>query len=106
MKLPRERNKYGNKKTGGFASKREHLRYHELKILEMAGEISDLKTQVSFEIVPKNDKFRAVKYIADFAYNDINGNRIVEDSKGFETQIFKLKRKLMYHVHGIEVVCS
>ncbi|NOQ50932.1 MAG: DUF1064 domain-containing protein, partial [Desulfuromonadaceae bacterium] len=66
---------------------------------------SELKTQVTFEVVPKTEKFRAVRYIADFTYLDRNGNYVVEDSKGMKTQIFIVKQKLMYHVHGIEVIC-
>lgn len=102
----RKRSKYRNRRTDdGFASRREKRRFNELCLLQMKGEISDLKTQVPFVIIPKNSKFRACKYIADFTYLDSQGQLVVEDAKGFSTYEFKIKQKLMYHMHGIEVVC-
>lgn len=98
-------NKLGNVRTAGFASKREAKRYHYLRLLERAGEISELKCQVRYEVIPKTDKFRAVHYVADFTYRNGFGDLVVEDAKGFKTYHFKLKQKLMYHVHGIEVIC-
>ena len=98
-------NKYGNQKTEGFDSKREARRYRDLFLLQKAGEISELQTQVTYELIPKNKKFRAVKYIADFIYMDSQGEYVVEDSKGMKTDVFIIKQKLMLHVHGIEVVC-
>ena len=100
-----KKKKYGNVKTNGFASQREANRAGELKLLERAGEISDLEFQPMFVVVPKTDKFRAVKYIADFRYRDKHGEVITEDAKGVKTKEFIIKQKLMYHVHGIEVVC-
>ena len=41
-------------------------------------------------------------YIADFVYIQ-NGNLVVEDTKGFRTEAYKIKRKLMLHVHGIRI---
>jgi hypothetical protein len=99
------RSKYGNVKTNGFDSKREYMRYRDLLLMEKAGMISHLQTQVRFEIVPKTDRFRGVHYIADFVYLDKNGDRVVEDSKGKKTALFIVKQKLMYHVLGIEVIC-
>ncbi|NOQ48725.1 MAG: DUF1064 domain-containing protein [Methanococcoides sp.] len=98
--------KYGNKKTAGFDSKREAMRYRDLDLLQKAGEISELKTQVTFEVVPKQEGERAVKYIADFSYFDLNGNYVVEDVKSpaTKTPAYVIKRKLMLHVHGIRVL--
>ena len=82
-----------------FDSKREAERYGELKLLERAGKILDLKLQPRFELQPafrtKDGKaIRCVEYVADFTYIE-NGTRIVEDCKGMQTDVFKLKLKLL-----------
>ena len=100
------RRKYGNKKCDGFDSIREARRYKDLSYLQKSGMISDLKTQVTYVVVPKTEKFRAVKYIADFTYLDATGKFVCEDSKGMKTRLFIVKQKLMFHVHGIEVICT
>lgn len=85
-----------------FDSKREMDRYIDLLLLERAGEISELRLQVSFELIPKQAGERSCKYIADFAYTR-NGEMIVEDAKGVRTPEYVIKRKLMLWVHGIKV---
>lgn len=108
-KAPTKPAKYGNKKTGGYDSKRESDRATALKMMRMAGEIQCLREQVKFELIPSqrgdDGKVieRAVAYIADFVYEK-NGRVIVEDSKGFKTPDYIIKRKLMMFVHGIQVV--
>lgn len=92
-------NKYGNKKTiidgVTFDSKKEANRYSELKLLEKAGEIQDLRLQEEFELVPKQSDERKVVYKADFTYFDKAKNiQVVEDTKGFKTREYILKRKL------------
>lgn len=102
--------KFRNKQTWGFDSKKEAKRFIELKRLEEQGVISDLKTQVRFELLPKqcgldgNAKERAVHYIADFVYVR-NGKRVVEDVKSpiTRTPAYVIKRKLMLYMHGIEI---
>lgn len=95
--------KYHNKKTivNGitFDSKLEAKRYNELKLMERSGIIKDLQLQPSFELIPtfkKNGKtFRACSYKADFTYYDQEKQQqIVEDTKGFETKDYKIKKKL------------
>lgn len=86
-----------------FDSKKEASRYCELKILERAGQIQDLQMQVKYELIPKQDGERACTYIADFVYADENGQTIVEDTKGFKTKDYIIKRKLMLFVHGIKI---
>ena len=94
-------NKYGNKKVQidcyVFDSVKESKRYKELKLLERAGEITNLELQPRFllqEGFKKNGKtFRKIEYIADFKYIE-NGKTIVEDVKGMQTDVFKLKHKL------------
>ncbi len=58
--------KYGNRRTNGYASKREASRAQELRLLEKAGKIHNLREQVPFELIPKQDGERARKYVADF----------------------------------------
>lgn len=78
-----------------FASKAEMARYDELKMLEKAGKISDLKLQPRFLLIPKVNKGdRATYYIADFAYIK-DGKPIIEDVKGYKTAVYKLKIKLL-----------
>jgi len=88
-----------------FDSKREAARWQELKLMEKAGEISNLQRQVRFELTPTFKKpgertERASTYTADFVYTE-NGETVVEDSKGFRTETYKLKRKLMIDKYGI-----
>lgn len=91
-----------------FDSKKEATRYFELKLLQRAGQISDLKTQVAFDIAPDcyihGKLSRARQYIADFTYSVIKtGEHVVEDVKGKLTDVYILKRHLMKVVHNIEI---
>ena len=104
-------NKYHNKKIEidgmTFDSQKEYERWCELKILAKAGVITELRRQVSFEVVPACRKSdgkmeRAVKYIADFVYRE-KGKLQVEDVKGFKTPEYIIKRKLMLEKYGITV---
>lgn len=100
-------NKYGNKRVGKNASIKEHKRAGELKLMQMAGEISNLREQVTYELLPEQkDKDgnlleNNLSYRADFVYYDKKGNLVVEDSKGYRTEEYKIKRKLMLFIHGI-----
>lgn len=93
--------KYKNKKTQidmyVFDSAKEAQRYRELTLLERAGEISNLELQPRFllqESFKKNGKtYRKIEYIADFKYIE-NGKTIIEDVKGLQTEVFKIKHKL------------
>jgi len=121
------RSKYNNVKTVvdgiKFDSKREASRYGELKLLEKSGDIFNLQLQpkYTFEInnmILRNEKKSngakgaPVSYTADFRYKVETlhhlGDKpiiklIIEDSKGFKTDIYKIKKALMLAVHGIEV---
>lgn len=80
-----------------FASMGEMNRYLELKMLETAGIISDLELQPKFLLIPKTEKGgRAVYYYADFKYTK-NGSIIYEDVKGVQTDVYKLKKKLLFY---------
>lgn len=101
-------NKYGAKKikdpaTGYvFDSKKEFIRWCELRIMERGGKISGLKRQVKYELIPKQTGERACYYVADFVYRQ-DGNTVVEDCKGYRTDAYKIKKKLMLQVHGIRI---
>ena len=123
--------KYKNKKVEFegmvFDSKKELCRYKELKELERQGLISDLKLQVSYELIPaqyetferygkrgqrlKDGKRlleRPLTYIADFVYTQ-DGKLVVEDVKGYRNAAsagyakFVIKRKLMLYINGVKI---
>lgn len=102
-------NKYGAKRTTidgiTFASKREAARWCDLKLMQRAGIIRDLERQVPLEIVPKTDKHRARYYVADFVYTDTaTGEKVYEDSKGCATQVYQLKKAIVYAKYGIDII--
>lgn len=118
------RNKYHAKKVSicgiEFDSKKEGMRWLLLKDMERTGEISDLRRQVPFELLPAiyrdftvhlktKDKVerklvqRAVHYVADFVYLDKEGKQIVEDTKGLRLPDYILKKKMMLALLGIEI---
>lgn len=98
------RAKFGNKKTVvdgiTFDSKAEATRYSTLKVLEKANIVADLRLQVPYELTVNG--LKVCRYIADFVYT-MDGKEIVEDVKGMRTPEYKLKRKLMLAVFGIEI---
>ena len=98
--------KYHNSKTVidgiRFDSKKEAKRYLELKILEKAGAIKDLRRQVPYVLINKSRYGRAIKYVADFTYYE-DDKLVVEDVKGVRTPVYKLKKRLMAEVYEIEV---
>jgi len=99
------RNKYGAKKTTvdgiTFASKKEALRYSELKILEKAGQISRLEWQIQYVLAPAvriGGRMRpSLRYYADFRYRTHDGQTVIEDVKGgsVRTEGYRIKRHLM-----------
>ena len=106
-------NKYGNKKveTNGiiFDSVKEYRRYNELKLLEKAGVIKDLELQKKFLLQPsytntEGKHIREISYIADFYYFD-NEKKcyVVEDTKGYLTDVYKLKKKLFEYKYNLVI---
>lgn len=101
------KNKYGNKKCMAngitFDSKKEMYRYLELKGLEDAGLIVDLKLQHHFTLSesfrrPDGELIRKIEYVADFTYFDNEGKFVVEDVKSEATRknpVYSLKKRLM-----------
>lgn len=110
---PQARPKYRNKKTeiGGvkFDSKAEASRFIALKRMEEAGLITDLRRQVPFELAPavhlpgKCRMSPPLRYFADFVYVQ-DDRQIVEDVKGFITEVYRIKRHLLKALHGIDIV--
>lgn len=122
------RTKYGNRKVSVdgrvFDSRKEARYYLFLKDAERKGEISDLRMQVPYEIVPAiyedevvhlktKDKIvkrcvqKAVHYVADFVYHDnATGREEVVDVKGGQatkTDVYRLKKKMMLAFNGIAI---
>ena len=101
--------KYHNQKTKTIDgiehdSKREAARWAELLMLQRAGEIYNLRRQVAFELIPKQEGERACNYIADFVYVDNKtGKTVVEDAKGVRTDVYKIKKKLMLWRYDIKI---
>lgn len=91
-----------------FDSKKEAKRYGELKLLEKAGQISHLRLQHKWPL--EINGFLICTYKCDFYYHehfkDGGWDEVVEDVKGMKTPIYKLKKKLMKAIHGIEILES
>lgn len=85
------RRKFGNKIVTiegiKFHSKKEGNRYVYLKSLLQQKKIFDLELQPEFPFP------MGFSYFADFKYTDLTGKIIIEDPKGFQTDVFKLKKK-------------
>jgi hypothetical protein len=105
--------KYRSRKTTvdgvTYDSAKEARRGAELRLLERAGAISDLRTQEKFVLIPpqkRNGKVveRPVTYIADFVYTE-NGQTVVEDVKtpATRTPQYVIKRKLLLWEFGLQV---
>ncbi len=100
--------KYRNQPTSvadhDFASKSEAKRYEELLLLERNGEVRDIRLQVPYRL-----EFNGIlicKYVADFVYNELRKgvwSEVVEDRKGYRTPIYRLKKKMMKVIKGIEI---
>lgn len=104
-----------------YDSVKEYRRFKELSLLERAGTIQNLQRQVKYVLIPAQRAFtneidkkgnfkkgklleRECSYIADFVYVDMQTGRLtVEDTKGFRTKDYIIKRKLMLWVYGIQV---
>ena len=103
--------KYGNHRTVvdgyTFDSKAEARRYQELRLMEQAGEIRNLRVHPPYPLYCPGDDCEIVRvacYVADFDYWDVPGDRfVVEDVKGQRTAIYSLKRKWLRLQAGIEI---
>ena len=102
-------NKYHNikvyRKGVKYDSKKEAKRGFELELLEKANLISELERQKKFELQPSyqynGETIRAINYYADFTYKE-DGKLIVEDTKGFRTKEYLIKKKLLLYKYDID----
>ncbi|WP_290456954.1 DUF1064 domain-containing protein [Muribaculum intestinale] len=105
----KKKSKYHAEKCNGYDSKKEYYRAQQLKLWLKAGVISELREQVVFLLIPsqinsEGIEEKPVRYKADFVYIDnATGQMVVEDTKGFRTPEYIIKRKLMLQVHGITI---
>ena len=110
----RGKNKYNNitVECDGytFDSKRECLRYQQLKLMEKAGEITDLEVHPSYDVVINGEPVRysvskrPISIELDFLYFDkVKGQKVVEDVKGRDNAVSRIKRALFEHIYGIKV---
>jgi len=122
-----QKSKYGSRKVTvdgvTYDSVKEYRRFKELSLLERAGTIQNLQRQVKYVLIPAQREYcneiytkgrkkgcfkpgklleKECSYIADFAYIQ-NGEIVVEDTKGFRTNDYIVKRKLMLWIHGIRI---
>lgn len=102
-------NKYHAQKTPVgdkvFDSKREADRYVELMIMQNMGVIKGLECQKPYKLVKgkwRNGRPFSITYKADFVYS-LDGEIVVEDVKGYRTEVYKIKKKLMKAIYGIEI---
>ena len=100
--VPERQNKYNNKKPTvdgiTFDSKKEASYYQTLKLFKKAGHIKDFELQPKFELLsPKKDHVtgRGIYYRADFKVFYPNGQEKIVDVKGYKTNVYKLKKKLL-----------
>jgi hypothetical protein len=85
-----------------FDSKKEAARYLDLELYQKAGAITELELQPKFSI--DINGVHICNYFADFSYLDGYGQRTVEDVKGMKTPVYKLKKKMVKAVHGIDII--
>jgi hypothetical protein len=103
--------KYNNRPTGGYHSRKEHDHAMSLRLMAKCGDISELKEQVCFVLIPTQHNAdgtcgeREVRYYADFTFKDRAGKLHVQDVKSEATRTaeYVIKRKLMRHIHGIVI---
>lgn len=122
-----QKSKYGSRKVTvdgvTYDSVKEYRRFKELSLLERSGTIQNLQRQVKYVLIPAQREYcneiytkgrkkgcfkpgklleKECSYIADFAYIQ-NGEIVAEDTKGFRTKDYIVKRKLMLWIHGIRI---
>lgn len=88
--------------AGKFDSKWEAERYQQLQLLEKAGEIRDLRAQVSFSLMANDEQVGS--YVADAVYFDVKLNRkVVEDAKGCKTPLYRWKARHFRAQYGFAI---
>lgn len=84
-----------------FDSKLEGNRYLELKQLLSLGVVSDLEIHKKYPLIVNG--LEVTTYEADFVYKK-NGTEVVEDTKGFLTKEYKIKKKLMKAIYNKDII--
>lgn len=84
-----------------FDSKWEAERFEQLKLLEAAGEIRDLRPQVPFPLLVGEELIGA--YVADAVYVTSDGKKVVEDAKGCKTPLYRWKAKHFRAQYGFAI---
>lgn len=104
IRLPAQ-SKYHAKRTDGYASKAEARRGGELELLAKLDKITALRKQPKYLLIPKDLLGRAIFYIADFEYWDCEKQQtVIEDVKGVRTAVYRLKKRLMWHIQHRKIV--
>jgi len=110
--IDQKKNKYNNTKVEykgiKFDSIKEMKHYQLLEYLQRIGEIKELKLQVPYELIPKykinNKTVRKTTYIADFTYITTKDDKLhIVDTKGFKTDVYRLKKKMVEYKYGVEI---
>lgn len=96
----KKKSKYNNVKTDGYDSKKEAKVAKDLQSLERAGNIKNLQEQVPIVLVEGHSGVRGIKYVADFVFEDPDGKEHIMDAKGMKTSVYKLKKKMLFLLHG------
>jgi hypothetical protein len=81
-----------------FSSKKEGRRYQELKVLQHAKEVKFFLRQVPFYLPGKT------KYLLDFMVFWKKGDVTFEDTKGFRTQVYKIKKRMVEELYPIKII--
>jgi hypothetical protein len=106
--------KYNNRETVinniKFDSKKEAKYYIELNNKKKAGLIKKFELQKKYVLIPSQKGFdgkvleRPLTYRADFVVTENDGNVFIYDVKGYKTDIYKIKKKLMLYFHNIRII--
>lgn len=95
-----------------FPSKKEAKRYAELKLAERNGCVMGLRLQVTFPLVVNGIPIFPRGYRSDFTYIELQQDQwksykfVVEDCKpsdGFRTETYRIKKKLVFAIWGIDI---
>ena len=89
---------YKTKKHNGYDSKFEAGKAAQLELLLKAGEIKDFETQVPIDIVVNG--YKVCTYVMDFIVYENDGSKTWIETKGFATDVWKLKWKLLEAMYG------
>jgi len=101
--------KYRNRKTlvDGiqFDSQKEADRYQELQWMQQAGLIQDLELQPRYDLIVNGHKLGF--YRGDFRYKEVATDSVIlEDVKSpaTRTAVYRLKKKLVKALYGVEII--